>query len=250
MWDMSRPEDPLLWRTGLTDDTHTDPVYQVRAAACRAGQEVTSSGVGPCCPGVCSTAQSRGGGAHWPPSRRKVTRESALGQLPLAFLELLGPESHSPLEGAPWAAGRLHGAPAVLVFFWDLGAPRNPLGLPPDGSGGSQASARSLPFFFFFPGREGEGRVEADSWPCREVGQVSSCDLAPLPVAQVVWLPEPRHSHRFQVLSVAADGKVLLWQGVGAGRLQLSAGFALAVQQLPRNTKLKKVRGVRLPACT
>lgn len=105
-------------------------------------------------------------------------------------------------------------------------------------------------FFFFFPGREGEGRVEADSWPCREVGQVSSCDLAPLPVAQVVWLPEPRHSHRFQVLSVAADGKVLLWQGVGAGRLQLSAGFALAVQQLPRNTKLKKVRGVRLPACT
>lgn len=30
VWDMSRPEDPLLWRTGLTDDTHTDPVYQVR----------------------------------------------------------------------------------------------------------------------------------------------------------------------------------------------------------------------------
>lgn len=32
VWDMSRPEDPLLWRTGLTDDTHTDPVYQVRVA--------------------------------------------------------------------------------------------------------------------------------------------------------------------------------------------------------------------------
>lgn len=30
VWDLSRPEDPLLWRTGLTDDTHTDPVYQVR----------------------------------------------------------------------------------------------------------------------------------------------------------------------------------------------------------------------------
>ncbi|XP_032334462.1 WD repeat-containing protein 34 isoform X2 [Camelus ferus] len=44
----------------------------------------------------------------------------------------------------------------------------------------------------------------------------------------------------YQVLSVATDGKVLLWQGAGAGRLQLSAGFALAVQQLPRNTKLKK----------
>ena len=94
---------------------HLVCVYQVRAAACRAGQEVTSSGAGPCRLGVCSTAQSRGGGAHWPPSRRKVTRESALGQLPLAFLELLGPESHSPPEGAPWAAGRLHGAPAVSM---------------------------------------------------------------------------------------------------------------------------------------
>lgn len=30
VWDTGRPEDPLLWRTGLTDDTHTDPVYQVR----------------------------------------------------------------------------------------------------------------------------------------------------------------------------------------------------------------------------
>lgn len=33
VWDVSNPEDPLLWRTGLTDDTHTDPVYQVRAWA-------------------------------------------------------------------------------------------------------------------------------------------------------------------------------------------------------------------------
>lgn len=31
VWDVGRPEDPLLWRTGLTDDTHTDPVYQVRS---------------------------------------------------------------------------------------------------------------------------------------------------------------------------------------------------------------------------
>lgn len=30
VWDTSRREDPLIWRTGLTDDTHTDPVYQVR----------------------------------------------------------------------------------------------------------------------------------------------------------------------------------------------------------------------------
>ncbi|XP_074830035.1 cytoplasmic dynein 2 intermediate chain 2 isoform X2 [Natator depressus] len=28
IWDMSRIEDPLIWRTGMTDDTHTDPVYQ------------------------------------------------------------------------------------------------------------------------------------------------------------------------------------------------------------------------------
>lgn len=38
VWDLSRPEDPLLWRTGLTDDTHTDPVYQVRTAGCGPGQ--------------------------------------------------------------------------------------------------------------------------------------------------------------------------------------------------------------------
>lgn len=62
VWDISRPEDPLLWRTGLTDDTHTDPVYQVRAAARRAGWEVTSSRARPCRPGVCSAAWSRGRG--------------------------------------------------------------------------------------------------------------------------------------------------------------------------------------------
>ncbi|XP_063172237.1 cytoplasmic dynein 2 intermediate chain 2 [Candoia aspera] len=29
IWDTSREEDPLIWRTGMTDDTHTDPVYEV-----------------------------------------------------------------------------------------------------------------------------------------------------------------------------------------------------------------------------
>ncbi|NWT37609.1 WDR34 protein, partial [Chroicocephalus maculipennis] len=29
VWDTSRTEDPVTWRTGMTDDTHTDPVYQV-----------------------------------------------------------------------------------------------------------------------------------------------------------------------------------------------------------------------------
>lgn len=38
VWDTGRPEDPLLWRTGLTDDTHTDPVYQVRAVGVWEGQ--------------------------------------------------------------------------------------------------------------------------------------------------------------------------------------------------------------------
>ncbi|XP_006892550.1 PREDICTED: WD repeat-containing protein 34 [Elephantulus edwardii] len=64
------------------------------------------------------------------------------------------------------------------------------------------------------------------------------------PVYQVVWLPMPRHSLRFQLLSAATDGKVLLWQGVGSGLLQLTKGFVTVVQQLPRNTKLKKpIRG-------
>ncbi|NXE77567.1 WDR34 protein, partial [Cochlearius cochlearius] len=29
VWDTSRTDDPVIWRTGMTDDTHTDPVYQV-----------------------------------------------------------------------------------------------------------------------------------------------------------------------------------------------------------------------------
>ncbi|XP_054249384.1 cytoplasmic dynein 2 intermediate chain 2 [Indicator indicator] len=29
VWDTSRTEDPVVWRTGMTDDTHTEPVYQV-----------------------------------------------------------------------------------------------------------------------------------------------------------------------------------------------------------------------------
>lgn len=62
----------------------------------------------------------------------------------------------------------------------------------------------------------------------------------------MVWLPEPHPSHRFQVLSVAPDGKVLLWQAAGAGRLQLAKGFALVMQQLPRSPKLKKVGGLRV----
>lgn len=90
-----------------------------------------------------------------------------------------------------------------------------------------------------FSGKEGQGG--GGEWAG---GQASLSPLCPCTLSsQVVWLPEPRHSHHFRVLSVATDGKVLLWQGVGAGQLQLTEGFALVVQQLPRNTKLKKVGG-------
>lgn len=50
VWDMSRPEDPLLWRTGLTDDTHRDPVSQVRAAGCWVGRRFLPR-AGFCCHG-------------------------------------------------------------------------------------------------------------------------------------------------------------------------------------------------------
>ncbi|KAM6182076.1 cytoplasmic dynein 2 intermediate chain 2 [Erethizon dorsatum] len=60
------------------------------------------------------------------------------------------------------------------------------------------------------------------------------------PVYQVAWLPEAGHSHCFRLLSVAPDGKVLLWQAGGMGSLQLREGFALVMQQLPRSARLKK----------
>uniref|UniRef100_A0A286Y180 Dynein 2 intermediate chain 2 n=1 Tax=Cavia porcellus TaxID=10141 RepID=A0A286Y180_CAVPO len=60
------------------------------------------------------------------------------------------------------------------------------------------------------------------------------------PVCQVVWLPEAGHGHGFRLLSAAPDGKVLLWQGGGAGGLRLHEGFALVMQQLPRSARLKK----------
>lgn len=80
-------------------------------------------------------------------------------------------------------------------------------------------------------------------WGLGQAAGVPFSTLSHTLLSQVVWLPEPRYSHRFRVLSVATDGKVLLWQAAGPGQLQLTEGFALVVQQLPRNTKLKKVRG-------
>ncbi|XP_013364860.1 PREDICTED: WD repeat-containing protein 34 isoform X2 [Chinchilla lanigera] len=60
------------------------------------------------------------------------------------------------------------------------------------------------------------------------------------PVCQVAWLPEAGRGPCSRLLSAAPDGKVLLWQGGGAGGLQLREGFALVLQQLPRSARLKK----------
>lgn len=59
VWDMSRPEDPLLWRTGLTDDTHRDPVSQVRAAGCWVGRRLLPRAW------ACCLRQSWREGAAW-----------------------------------------------------------------------------------------------------------------------------------------------------------------------------------------
>lgn len=111
VWDMSHPEDPLLWRTGLTDDTHTDPVYQVRAVGCCWGV-----GGGPIpfplswavLSQACFSRPSRSEGARLAQLRPKVTGELAAGQLLSVFSEAPGHESHSaPWLGPPpglWAA--------------------------------------------------------------------------------------------------------------------------------------------------
>ncbi|XP_029469028.1 WD repeat-containing protein 34 isoform X2 [Rhinatrema bivittatum] len=59
-------------------------------------------------------------------------------------------------------------------------------------------------------------------------------------IYQVIWLADPNRSHRFQLLSVSTDGKILVWQLEGEGYLTLVNGFALIAQQIPRNTKVNK----------
>ncbi|XP_063000730.1 cytoplasmic dynein 2 intermediate chain 2 [Elgaria multicarinata webbii] len=60
------------------------------------------------------------------------------------------------------------------------------------------------------------------------------------PVYQVGWLRDSRHGHSFRVLSVSTDGKILVWREERDGLLGVAEGFALALQQIPRSTKLKK----------
>ncbi|KAI1232094.1 WD repeat-containing protein 34, partial [Lamprotornis superbus] len=61
------------------------------------------------------------------------------------------------------------------------------------------------------------------------------------PVYQVNWLPDTKHRNHARLLSVATDGKILLWREERDGRLALAEGFAIVAQQVPRSTWLKKV---------
>uniref|UniRef100_UPI00398F47AE cytoplasmic dynein 2 intermediate chain 2 n=1 Tax=Pristiophorus japonicus TaxID=55135 RepID=UPI00398F47AE len=63
------------------------------------------------------------------------------------------------------------------------------------------------------------------------------------PVYQVQWMQSLGHINRIHVLSASTDGKILIWQMDGRGRLVLQDGFALIVQQMPRNVRLSKARG-------
>ncbi|XP_067868221.1 WD repeat-containing protein 34 isoform X2 [Heterodontus francisci] len=62
------------------------------------------------------------------------------------------------------------------------------------------------------------------------------------PVYQVQWIQSLSRSNRIHILSSSTDGKILIWQMDGRGRLVLQDGFALVVQQMPRNVKLHKAR--------
>lgn len=62
------------------------------------------------------------------------------------------------------------------------------------------------------------------------------------PVYQVQWNQSLSRSNRINLLSASTDGKILNWAMDGKGQLVLQDGFALVVQQMPRNVKLK-VRG-------
>ncbi|NXU36773.1 WDR34 protein, partial [Drymodes brunneopygia] len=61
------------------------------------------------------------------------------------------------------------------------------------------------------------------------------------PVYQVNWLPDTKHRNHARLLSVATDGKILVWREERDGRLALAEGFAIVAQQIPRSTRLKKM---------
>ncbi|NXF10520.1 WDR34 protein, partial [Smithornis capensis] len=61
------------------------------------------------------------------------------------------------------------------------------------------------------------------------------------PVYQVHWLPDTKHRHHSQLLSVSTDGKILVWRQKRDGWLVLADGFAVVAQQIPHSTWLKKL---------
>lgn len=143
VWDLSRPEDPLLWRTGLTDDTHTDPVYQVRTAGCGPGQ---------------------GGSFSFSLSRPLLSRAATGKRVPAWHSQGRSPGgwqwdsclwhswrsgmSHTPGPGPdPASSPRVHwGLPTVLAFCGSWGGALEPSIPAPVG----EAAPRPLLRFCFF----------------------------------------------------------------------------------------------------
>ncbi|XP_068012177.1 cytoplasmic dynein 2 intermediate chain 2 isoform X1 [Melanerpes formicivorus] len=133
VWDTSRTEDPVVWRTGITDDTHTEPVYQVSwvpegrqqgrprlwsaapdgkvlAWQEQEGRLAPAGGFTLAAPQLPRSAQLR-----------KLARgEAAVGVTSLSFSPLdpcvlvVGAEGGAPLKCRPAAACRR--APAELAF--------------------------------------------------------------------------------------------------------------------------------------
>lgn len=124
VWDMSRPEDPLLWRTGLTDDTHTDPVYQVSSRVGVPGRHLVSE-LGLAVVGLLLEAE-QGRVPTWQ-SWRKVTKGWQLDScLQHSWNSQDMSHPHRPQEPPPGHSQ----PPAVLAFCWDREGPGNPPGLP------------------------------------------------------------------------------------------------------------------------
>ncbi|XP_050396132.1 cytoplasmic dynein 2 intermediate chain 2 [Patella vulgata] len=65
------------------------------------------------------------------------------------------------------------------------------------------------------------------------------------PVAKVQWILDPNSKGRsYNIISVGGDGKVLIWtMSKKKPKLKLVEGFVLMTQSLPRNMKVRGVRG-------
>lgn len=120
MWDTGRPEDPLLWRTGLSDDTHTDPVYQVRAAGVWEGWGGTfpSSLSWALLAWACFLTQSSREGARWHSHGRRSRGSWQLDSCLRHSCTSQG-MSRNPVPVRSHPKGHSQLPPAVLAFCWD-----------------------------------------------------------------------------------------------------------------------------------